>query len=384
MFSVSYLTAITLLVIGIVGEVRGVARVFEKDKCSDGSAISEKSSQDLISLGTVQRILGRMLSVALPYYATSQIGGERVAIMLLGALAGELTSINSRIDDKSRSNGWRKIMWARKCTIAALAGQMISDFSGLTAKYGVTQMAFGYLAITMSVLFLPLPYPTTSSKISIVNSPMPSPRLQAQDAKGPRSPWQATSVAPSASAQSEKHSPMISTPRDTDLTIASGVVTALISFMIFFFNSEEWEYPTLQIWIGGAMIALLGALALMIIDPRSLGTQKQVGLGIGLATSVVISQFLDYQTILAFAAQGILACLSWIGIGLDNRAAHSHSHSHTNHHGHSHDSHSHSHSHSHGSHSRITGILLSWSHNWPLLHSILIEKDSRRILYFMW
>jgi hypothetical protein len=36
------------------------------------------------------------------------------------------------------------------------------------------------------------------------------------------------------------------------------------------------------------------------------------------------------------------------------------------------------------SHSKITGSLLSATEDWTLLHNILLEKDSRRIFYFMW
>lgn len=36
-----------------------------------------------------------------------------------------------------------------------------------------------------------------------------------------------------------------------------------------------------------------------------------------------------------------------------------------------------------GNHSRITGYLLERVRPWPLVYSILVEKDSRRIFYFM-
>jgi solute carrier family 30 (zinc transporter), member 5/7 len=42
-----------------------------------------------------------------------------------------------------------------------------------------------------------------------------------------------------------------------------------------------------------------------------------------------------------------------------------------------------SHNHNHQDHSKITEILLGWSENLPLLHSILLQKDTRRIFYFM-
>jgi zinc transporter 5/7 len=42
-----------------------------------------------------------------------------------------------------------------------------------------------------------------------------------------------------------------------------------------------------------------------------------------------------------------------------------------------------SHKHNHQAHSKITRIMLGWTENLPLLHSILLQKDTRRIFYFM-
>jgi zinc transporter 5/7 len=48
---------------------------------------------------------------------------------------------------------------------------------------------------------------------------------------------------------------------------------------------------------------------------------------------------------------------------------------------------SHSHSHHHHEHSaprsKFTGLLLQYTPRWPLLHAVVVDKDSRRIFYFM-
>lgn len=79
----------------------------------------------------------------------------------------------------------------------------------------------------------------------------------------------------------------------------------------------------------------------------------------------------------------------------DGSHSHSHDHSHSKEHDHSHDGHDHSHGHhdhhhdsSHSSthvekRSRFTSLMLWATKNWPLLQTILMEKDSRRIFYFM-
>ncbi|KAK6088717.1 cation efflux protein/zinc transporter [Seiridium cupressi] len=84
----------------------------------------------------------------------------------------------------------------------------------------------------------------------------------------------------------------------------------------------------------------------------------------------------------------------------DHGHKHSHSdcghdhHDHSHDHDHAHDHHGHDHGHAHGhdhghvhthdnNYSKLTGLLLPFTSRWPLLHSVMTEKDSRRILYFM-
>jgi zinc transporter 5/7 len=68
-----------------------------------------------------------------------------------------------------------------------------------------------------------------------------------------------------------------------------------------------------------------------------------------------------------------------------NLPPHNHNH---NHHDHHHDQH-HDHGHSHANvvtvqpRSRITNFILPFVLRWPLLHTIMADKDSRRIFYFM-
>ncbi|KAH6958785.1 cation efflux family-domain-containing protein [Fusarium avenaceum] len=69
----------------------------------------------------------------------------------------------------------------------------------------------------------------------------------------------------------------------------------------------------------------------------------------------------------------------------DHSHGHSHSHDHSHTHTHDHDHHGHSHSHDDKSAKRslFTRMILPYTANFPILNAILIEKDSRRIFYFM-
>jgi zinc transporter 5/7 len=60
--------------------------------------------------------------------------------------------------------------------------------------------------------------------------------------------------------------------------------------------------------------------------------------------------------------------------------SHSHDHSHAGHqHSHSHD---HGDHHLHGNHSGLSSFIIARCTPGSILHSVMIEKDSRRIAYF--
>ena len=68
---------------------------------------------------------------------------------------------------------------------------------------------------------------------------------------------------------------------------------------------------------------------------------------------------------------------------------HDHHEHHSHHHGHHHGHHDHGHNHAHPekdpntARSLFTRKLLPYTARFPIIHAILIEKDSRRIFYFM-
>ncbi|KAJ5941804.1 hypothetical protein N7516_001972 [Penicillium verrucosum] len=80
--------------------------------------------------------------------------------------------------------------------------------------------------------------------------------------------------------------------------------------------------------------------------------------------------------LMSYATRAILATASFFASRRDDSHLHldTHAHNHT---------HSHSHSHATSESSRVSKWLLHKSEPYPLLHSILKEKDSRSIFYFM-
>lgn len=86
---------------------------------------------------------------------------------------------------------------------------------------------------------------------------------------------------------------------------------------------------------------------------------------------------------------GPVAYMAWISaIKFDKGSGRHHDHGRGHEHEHGHE-HSHDHRNGHGNPiergpSAISRNLLKMTEGVPLVHSILIEKDSRRIGYFMW
>ena len=329
-----------------------------------------------MSFGTIQRICARIISVGLPFYAVSMLGGERVAMTVSIALASELMSTDPKVRELLGFNGWKRWALSRKWTLMVLFMQSLSDVLGLTGESGPLQAALGYLALASSVLFLPPPYPTTATKASIINSPMPKGTFRQRTAT---SSWD-VSPAVQASIVSAARSPMISTPRDADLTIASGVLATVISFIVFIMSPQESQTLTIPLLLSGSLVAISSVISLLFADPKGLVLKKNLALPSSLVFSMVVQELMNSRSITSLLLQVVLAGLSWMALCLDRRPAHSQSHHHA-HPMHSADSHG---THSHGNHSRFTGAMLSATSGSPLLHSILIEKDSRRIFYFMW
>jgi len=108
----------------------------------------------------------------------------------------------------------------------------------------------------------------------------------------------------------------------------------------------------------------------------SMQSGLKVGLAFGITACVIFCYIFEFRTWEAAGAFGALSFLSYAAVQLDTRLLHRKKHTHVN-------THAPSHIHSHSSGSTFTRFLLRYTEDWPLLHNILSEKESRRILYFM-
>jgi solute carrier family 30 (zinc transporter), member 5/7 len=349
------LTAATLVLVGFIGELTG-----QREGKTNGKL---NKSEPILSIGTMRRIIGRILSIGLPFYAASKLGGERIAIVILTTLAAGLMTKNPNVEEVRRPEGFGKLIAARKWTAAALVLQCLADLLNLTNTSLPLQTISGYLALMISVLVLPWPFPTTHKTSTSIN----------QALHGTSSRRNSVSNSWELLGAQFPRSPMISTARDTDLTVASGVLATIISFVVFVLSSQQTQTLTFGLLLGGSIVAIASVISLLFADSSVLAPGNSLVLATSLGSSLFIQEIIDSHPLLPILFQSILIAVSWLGVFFDTKHSHSHTHSH----------HSHNHS-SEESVSRFTTILLKLTEDSPTIHSILIEKDSRRIMYFMW
>jgi zinc transporter 5/7 len=181
-------------------------------------------------------------------------------------------------------------------------------------------------------------------------------------------------------------SPLVSSFENTLLTIASGLSLAVVAILYSLFSPSvpSLSYHT----IGFSTLSIASTAALIYFSlPSALQSQKNTGLALG---SVGIASFQLWEQLSSFSLHDFifpLACAGLVGaVMFDTRSptipsAHSHKHGH-DHSGHDH-SHDHKHEHHlHGNHSRLSAFLIARATPGSIVHSVLIEKDSRRIAYF--
>lgn len=340
------LTAATLVTVGFIGELQGVNR-------SKSLVKSQKSTREqFLSLISFKKVIERILSIGLPFYAASKLGGERVAIFILVAFSAELATQVSNLGDNPAAGAWN-ILKARKWTSGALGLQCIADLANLTTTSKPIQTISGYLALLISALIIPWPIPARGI--------LSSPALASK-----RSRRNSDTNSLEAFGIPLSHSPLISSARDTEITVASGVLATIISFVVFIFSSSETQTLTLKLLIGGLIVAIASSVSLLLADSRALlSSHTSLPLILALGSSLFIQEVIDSHPLLPILIQSGLILLSWTGVCLDVKWLKSRNHSHEL------------------PPSWFSRTILYYVEDIPLLYRIFSKRDSRRIVYFM-
>lgn len=237
-----------------------------------------------------------------------------------------------------------------------------------TTYIGSLSCLIAYFSLVFSLLFLPSPYPLlfmpSEKSSSSSGTQTKSTQLRSSFPKLTRNP--STLMT---SALTEK-SPLISSYQ-SKLSLISGAVLSSVTAINWIFTGSTMERTHPDNWFYLWAAAVVSGLVAI-----EFGTGvRKIGFGVGIFTAMVAGWVMLMSDMTVVVGNVILAGMMWVGILLDEMAQN---------HGRDHD-HGHHHEPKEGkAPSTITKSLLHMSEGLPLLHGILIERDSRRIFYFMW
>jgi len=292
-----------------------------------------------------------------------QLGGARVALALLTAVAAGLGALDRKPGKHTPWDDFRRTLRTRKITCGAVALAMVADS---LAVGSASHPLGGYSSLFMSIFLVPPPLPTAGWSL-IMGS-------QGQTSYASEGSGRASLPKP--------HSPLISSFEDTILTIASGLGLTVVALLYSLVSSSSPSFSHHTIAFTTLSIASATALVFLSL-PTALRSQKHVGLALGTLLVAAVHSWEQYSTSTVLWVAFPLACFGLVGAvmydtALPSVSAHNHGR------GHSHSGHKHEHPdhHLHGNHSRLSAFLIARATPGSIIHSILIEKDSRRIAYF--
>lgn len=342
---VCLLTAITLLFFGC-GQILRM-------KHQKGDPISSSSVKlPPLNLRTAQTAVLQALSIGLPIYAALKIGGFLVAFALLLATASGVPNLMGATPAVAAQERYSRKTW----TVTLIGGSTLLSFFGMNQPWDSSPL-MGYLALLLSVFALSPPFPSIRRQ-----GPIPEPGLVAE------------SLSRQVQAGDAIQSSVVATI-DAPLALVSAgslVLLNLVTSRGLPFSAAELFY--LSIPSGLFAISLISSFSSNLRSPSKVGLAASAGAAALLCSPHVQDEYLVY------AARGILAAASFLASRVDD----SHLRIDALSSNHSHHHHSHNHSHNSKDASAITKRLIHHSEAYPLLNSILKEKDSRSIFYFMW
>ena len=330
----------------------------------------------LLSTSSARSMAARSLKVGLPFYASLKVGGVPTGLVILTALVSDLIKLDQK-SNQSSSRSLKRLLKVRQWTLAAILLQVASDVIGLTSSHTVLQSLAGLSALCFSVLILPPPFPAYSTKKEHVTSPAEPPPSTGSSIL---TTLKEIPNSSSATLPDPKVSSLTHNPEEADLTLAAGALTSFFTIVFFLFSSiPSAGALSVEVLAGGLLTICIAALSLAFAQPQSLCQSRGLGLLIGTLFSCAILTLLGPISLIQSAYQGALILLCSLALIKDTHSSHSSSHyTQGPSHGHAHHD-----DHHHDGLSHISRYLLNYSKKWPLLHSILAEKDSRRIFYFM-
>lgn len=357
------------LVVEIIDARKRQNQTLVRDHVRRGSATTSSNVE------SVKNVLARGLGVGLPLYSAFKLGGSRVAMVLLTISA--LPSATDDYRDTSTTEGWKRFMLTRKATVASIALGILCDATFIMGTTDFKAMTFGYLALGMSVLVFQPPFPSISRMSPVTKSPSFSGPLTSA-VKSIRGNTHSLTETP---ATQLSKSPLIATIDDTKHTLMTGLILGVMCTIATFMGPGFSVDTSVIHWPFLLLAVAFLAGMLLLVQPCILQSYRKIGLALGLSFTVLYHYFSFTRSWQYGTVQASIGLASYLAVAYDTNTVFKRPRLHS--HGHeklaARDG-----GHGHTKQSRFTKFLLEHIQQWSLIHSILAEKDSRRIFYFMW
>ena len=350
------LTSGTLLLFGILAKITSSPRVLDRRK--------DSSAKMLLTASTAKSMMRHVFSIGLPFYSAMPIGGLRTGLVMLAATGACLTPPGNPLGGSIHE--WKDVLSSRIATLSVIVVSTILDFMGWTFHAPLPDMILGCMALALSILVVPLPLSTQGSSTGY--------KITTKSTFG----------------GSDAMSRLVATPADVNVTLLAGLLMSMISIALSMTWSIAPSIGASAMIFSTLSVAAMSA-AMLFGKPATLRSEFPTGLGLGCLLTACCAFLYSPSLWPGTVCNGGLSALSFLGVLFDNNNtitedhAPQNIHTRTAHASHNHDHHHHDHGLAHASpttHSALTAILLNRCEPGSLLHQILSEEDSRRILYF--
>ncbi|EAT82922.2 hypothetical protein SNOG_09657 [Parastagonospora nodorum SN15] len=280
------LSSATLILVGVIAKISSSLQPLDRRK-SD-------ATPGTFNLSTApKRMAYNVLSVLLPFYASMQLGGARVALALLTAVAAGLGALDRKPGKHTPWDDFRRTLRTRKITCGAVALAMVADS---LAVGSASHPLFGYSSLLMSIFLVPPPLPTAGWSLIM----------------GSQGQTSYVSQGSGRASLPKPYSPLISSFEDTVLTIASGLSLTVVALLYSLVSSSSPSFS--HHTIAYTTLSIASATALVFLSlPTALRSQKHVGLALGTLLVAAVHSWEQYSTSTVLWVAFPLACVGLLG-----------------------------------------------------------------------
>lgn len=344
----SVLASATLLLIGLFDKLK----TGSSNRDAHGNETHRRPSA--VDGGLLSSCFIKAMSVWLPLFASLTLGGERVALAMLIVFSSGLPA-----PFETRLKEWTKLLRQWKMTLCFLVAMVVFDLVSVGSFLRGGSPNAGYAALILSVFLIRPPFrnlaqPTLKS-ISTASIP-----------PGFTRPADGAEFVPKTRGSGSGIS-----EHETTATLLSGAILSILTFTVTSLLGISIDIASSLLMV---VVACSFAVSLVFSSPRTLDSSTKTGLVSGSAFSIISTSVtlrpMSWPLVIAELCLGVLGYIATYADG-HGPNAHTHSRGHSRY------------ADGDKKASRITLYLLQSCEQYPLLHSILREKDSRRIFYFM-